>query len=600
MTVQPDGKIVVAGPGRGGGVFIARYNVGGSLDVQFASSGLSSVTALGVEPMDDGSYDILVAGMTADGFSLVRYNPGGTRDTSFAVAASSSLFDGHSFQPCRVAVQSSGGIVLAGYVSLSGTTDLGMLRYNSDGSLDTTFGDAGGWLTAGLSVSTDDPCGLALGADDSIALAGTVIAGQDEFAVVRFDSSGNLQTGFGNGGVLLDNLGNSSLNDHATDIAVEPDGSLVVAGYCDGVSYPLELVRYLPDGSRDANFGDDGVVGGTSSTPLSGYALAVQADGKILVGGIGSSDTSFAVARFNVDGSLDTGFGSGGIVSQEFSGLDSRINSLAIEPDGRIVAAGVAGTEIGSVSASNEGVLARYMPGNVGSLSVRVDYASQPLTLSGDDSVAAGDTYYLSLGDGSTDFGAGSDIQYVVNWGDTTTATFTADQLNALGGQVTHVYAGYSGESSSATISVDLVDGANSLYPAGSKAITLDLSAATATTLTSYSYGSTTYGQAITFYAYVAVLGDTFWFPTGTVDFYDGTTWLGEASLNNYGWTYLPVSTLAVGDHGITAVYNPNETSTARRQHLERLWQSVTAASSPPVISAERPCPRSTRGEITN
>ncbi len=157
MTVQPDGKIVAAGPGPGGGVFVARYNVNGSEDVQFAPSGLTSVAALAVEPMDDGSYDILVAGMAAGGFSVVRYNMDGSLDTSFVVGPGDSVFDNHSFTPCRIAVQSSGEIVVAGFVSLSGSTDLGMVSYNSDGSLNTSFGDAGGWLTAGLSVSTEDP-----------------------------------------------------------------------------------------------------------------------------------------------------------------------------------------------------------------------------------------------------------------------------------------------------------------------------------------------------------------------------------------------------------------------------------------------------------
>ncbi len=427
---------------------------------------------------------------------------------------------------------------------------------------------------------------MALGADDSIALAATVINQQEsgvEFGVLRYDSSGNLQTGFGTGGEVIDNLGNSALADHVCDVAVAPDGAVVVAGYQDSVSDPLDLVRYLPDGSRDANFGDDGVVTDSSLTPLSGYCLAVQADGKILVGGMGSSNHSFSLARFDLNGSLDTSF-AGGVVVQQFSGLQSRINSLAIEPDGRIVAAGVAGPNVGSQSSSNEGMLARYMPGNVGSLSVRVDNTAPdfPLTLSGDATVAAGDTYYLSLGDGSTDFGSGSAIQYVIDWGDEVgpnadTTTFTADQLNALDGQVTHVY---TAGMPTPTINVSLVNGGGSPSLVGSMSITVDFSAATVTTLTASCGPTSVLGQQITLWANVTPLDSGY--PNGTVDFYDGTTDLGYATVYSDVATF-SVSTLAVGDHGITAVYSGDNNFDGSSSSALAL--SVTPSSSEPVIT---------------
>ena len=153
-------------------------------------------------------------------------------DSDFNAAA--SPFPGESFTPEQVAVQPGGRIVVAGYVVSDSGTDLGVARYNADGTLDATFGTGGG-ATAGLNVATQDPCALALGSDGSIVLAGTIdtpqTGGNDQysFGVVRFTSDGTLDTTFNGSGEATDGWGDQM--NYATSVAIGSDGGIVVAGY---------------------------------------------------------------------------------------------------------------------------------------------------------------------------------------------------------------------------------------------------------------------------------------------------------------------------------------------------------------------------------
>jgi len=223
-----------------------------------------------------------------------------------------------------------------------------------DGDLDPTFGTDGKVLTD-FDHSTDIANAVAIQADGKLVVVGTIYQDNDfsdeDFAVARHNPDGTLDKTFGVGGkVQTDFPGLAAV---ASSVVVQPDGKIVVAGG----AFPLftfagdfKVARYNPDGSLDTSFGDGGIV--TTTFPEGSYAsdVALQADGKIIAAGTvfvdfnpgESSNTDFALARYNPDGTPDATFGNGGQVSTDFLGLEDDAFSVLIQPDGKIVAVGSA------------------------------------------------------------------------------------------------------------------------------------------------------------------------------------------------------------------------------------------------------------------
>jgi uncharacterized delta-60 repeat protein len=222
------------------------------------------------------------------------------------------------------------------------------------GDLDPTFGSAGTVMTD-INRSTDIAQAVAVQADGKFIVVGQTYKHNDfsgeDFVVTRYNTDGTLDNTFGSGGrVRTDFPGLAAV---PSSVVIQPDGKIVVAGG----AFPLftflgnfELVRYNPNGSLDRSFGNGGIV--TTTFPEGSYASAValQPDGKIIAAGtvfvdfiIGeSSNTDFALARYNSDGNLDATFGNGGQVSTDFVGLEDDALSVLIQPDGKIVAVGSA------------------------------------------------------------------------------------------------------------------------------------------------------------------------------------------------------------------------------------------------------------------
>jgi uncharacterized delta-60 repeat protein len=216
------------------------------------------------------------------------------------------------------------------------------------GSLDTSF--SGGVVTTPVGTSEDYAEAMAVQPDGKVLVAGRARAGAgDDFALVRYERDGSLDTSFGTGGKVTTEIG--SQNDAAYAIALQPDGKILLAGLTDIATNNTDfaLVRYNPDGSRDTGFGTQGVV----VTPIGtgadkAYAIVLQPDGKIVVGGESSTTSTgvdFALARYNPDGSLDTSFGEGGKVVTPIQAGTTRdsIYALILQDVGgekRIVAAG--------------------------------------------------------------------------------------------------------------------------------------------------------------------------------------------------------------------------------------------------------------------
>jgi uncharacterized delta-60 repeat protein len=386
IGLQPDQQIVVAGTSfdqstSTGDFAVARYNADGRLDASFGSSGevltrFPGVNASGHSLVLQTDGKIVVAGSsvnlnnsTLSGYALVRYNANGSLDTSFGKngEALTSVPGADEALP-SLALQADGRLVLAATsFDPHGTTqeDFFVARYNTDGSLDASFG-TGGTVLTDFHSRADFAGAVAVEADGTIVVAGTArqtVSLNQDFGLARYHADGTLDTSFGTGGrVTTDFIGTSE--DEAAGIAIQPNGKIVVAGttqdFASNGGSEFALTRYNPDGSLDSSFGTGGIV--ITSFPGNdafAAALALQPNGKIIVVGTAfvSTGVDFALARYNVDGSLDTSFGKGGEALTHFGG---GATSVALQPDGKIV---VAGTAFNSASGSgqNFGVV-RYNP----------------------------------------------------------------------------------------------------------------------------------------------------------------------------------------------------------------------------------------------
>jgi len=380
IAIQSDGKIVVGGDSDADGsddFALARYNTDGSLDNSFGPGGVvltdfgvSSDGARALAIQTDGK--IVAAGDSdADGsndYALARYNTDGSLDISFGSGGVvlTDFSGGANDIAFAMAIQSDGKIVAAGRSNADGSNDFALARYNTDGSLDMSFGTGGLVLTDfSGGGSNDDARALAIQTDGKIVAAGRSNAdGSNDFALARYDTDGSLDIGFGSGGIVVTDFSGGGSNDQARSMAIQTDGKIVVGGFsnADG-DFDFALSRYNSDGSLDIGFGSGGVVltdfsGGGSDDSLSG--LVIQLDAKIVAAGTSDADGSddFALARYNTDGSLDNGFGSSGLVLTDFSGSGSfdSPGALATQSDGKIVVAGES-----DASGNGDFALARYL-----------------------------------------------------------------------------------------------------------------------------------------------------------------------------------------------------------------------------------------------
>ena len=338
------------------------------LDTTFSGTGKVTTaigsgedTALNVAVQFDGK--ILVAGKTHNGsnydFALVRYNANGSLDTTFNLTGRVTTAIGSGDDVAkRVAVQSDGKILLAGDYYDGSNYHLAVVRYNSDGSLDTTFNDTGK-ATTSISTTNDSCYGLALQGNGKIVVAGSaVIAGSVDFAVVRYNADGSLDTTFNGTGKVTTPVGSSS--DYATDVVLQSDGKIVLTGVAfNGSNDDIALARYNANGSLDTTFNGTGKVITTlgASTHEEGECVAMQNDGKILVGGwyYGAGNNDFALVRYNANGSLDTTFNGTGKVTTAVGTGNDYCQGLAVQTDGKILLAGYA-----AVSGSSDVAVVRY------------------------------------------------------------------------------------------------------------------------------------------------------------------------------------------------------------------------------------------------
>lgn len=296
---------------------------------------------------------------SAEDFALVRYNTDGSLDSSFGADGKViSDFQGQQDQIDAIALQPDGKIVVAGRSNVP----FALTRYTSDGKLDFGFGSSGRAFIPGFGA---DGHALAIQPDGKIIVAGNTFTGPTEvdFALARFNSDGSVDSTFGNGGKVSTDFGNFDI---IKSMAIQPDGKIVAGGLTinKDTNTDFALVRYNKDGSLDSTFGS----GGTTVTDFARFpdalaAVALQADGKIVAaGGIftfldpSRSDPGIGVVRYNTNGSLDSSFGSGGKVVTQDNVIGA--DAVAVQRNGKIIAAGLAkGGDFGVVRYNANGSL---------------------------------------------------------------------------------------------------------------------------------------------------------------------------------------------------------------------------------------------------
>lgn len=288
---------------------------------------------------------IVVAGYTSAGageeFAIARYNSDGSLDTTFGeggrviVSAPSALRVALS-----VALDGEGRLVVSGTSGVSGL-NFGLIRLDGNGNLDSSFGGDGAIETA---VGINSLPYSVLMQGERIIAAGRGGGADGDVVLVRYDADGNIDMTFGSNGFVATAV--SPDTDGAMQVVLDNSGRIVVAGYAEigGHDQPI-LVRYTSDGDIDPSFGS----GGTVTTPIGvngsqWHSLAVQPDGRVVAAGFtnGTSDDSVAVARYNEDGSIDTTFGMSGtgIVNIGIALQDDEGRRIVVQDDGAILVTG--------------------------------------------------------------------------------------------------------------------------------------------------------------------------------------------------------------------------------------------------------------------
>lgn len=358
------------------GTLDTSFGVGGKVITNFAGLDDQS-NAVAVQPdgkiVAAGQADrLMMFGLDSD-FGLARYNSDGTLDDSFGtngivttnILTPTSIYYSFTDQALAVAVQPNGKIVAAGRVQgYAGLNDFALVRYNSDGTLDDSFG-TGGIVTTEITRNTDVAFSVAIQPNGKIIAAGVSIDRNSfDFALIRYNNDGTLDDSFGSGGIVTTDFAGS--NDQAFSAALQPNGKIVLAGLSDsgGAGFDFALARYNSDGTLDDSFGTGGKVT-TDFVGLTDQArsVAVWPNGKIVAAGqtrssVSSVGIDFGLVRYNNDGTLDADFGTNGKVTTDFEGFIDSALSVAIQPNGKIVAAGSARTN--ASTASSNFALARY------------------------------------------------------------------------------------------------------------------------------------------------------------------------------------------------------------------------------------------------
>ena len=391
------------------------------LDITFGTNGVV-ITSIGVATSVihnlaiqlDGK--IVVAGTSCDGniteFGIARYNTDGSLDNTFNGNGKITTNFGSQAEAFSVAIQSDGKIVAAGYMYTDSTWEFAIGRYNTDGTVDNSFGENGKIHTPVGNID-DEINAVAIQPDGKIVAAGYSNSAADindflpQIAIVRYNSDGSLDNTFNGNGKLTTSFG---LFDIAYSVAIQTDGKIIIGGtHVTGSNYEFLVVRYQSNGSFDNTFNGTGkVITSIGNNYDVIHSITIQTDGKIVAAGtsaVGANydNYNFALARYNSNGDLDTTFDDDGKV---ITLLNSHLDispSVALQVDGKIVVAG----GISSNGTTHDMVLARY--NDNGTLDNTFDGDGKVTT-----SIDGKDNIYTMKVSGPRVYVAGSNDQFLV------------------------------------------------------------------------------------------------------------------------------------------------------------------------------------------
>lgn len=354
VVIQPDGRIITAGQDALGDFALARYTTSGALDTSFNGTGKVTTTLSGtcsgqaraLALQADGK--IVVAGTSCPNFTstrnftIYRYNTDGSLDTTFGVSGKTTInFSAGASEAYAVAVQGS-LIWVAGYAGSS----FALARLTSSGTLDYSFGSGSGTVTSAVGTSAAYANSMVIQADGKPVLAGYASNGGTVFALTRYTTNGALDATFGTGGKVLTNVGGTFSGNAAiaTSLAIQGNGNIVAGGYANTTSnghYQFAAVRYTSTGALDSSFGSGTgkVFTAIGSSDAIGSDVAIDANGGIILGGYSSAGSyrQLTLNRYDQFGNQDYSFGP---VATTVGSANAAVQGLAIQSDGKIVVAG--------------------------------------------------------------------------------------------------------------------------------------------------------------------------------------------------------------------------------------------------------------------
>ncbi|MCF6132453.1 T9SS type A sorting domain-containing protein [Flavobacterium wongokense] len=336
LKLQSDGKIVIA-TNKGDFEFnynfmLVRLNNDGSYDSGFGNNGVvitdfetgtASNIVRSIELQPDGK--IILGGECSgndgtgsqyENFAIARYNTDGSLDSGFgtngkvSINIGSNSISSYSIDGIySVKLQSSGKIILAGYTDAQNSIEVynaALVRLNTDGTIDTAFGTNGKTITS-FPVASAGIGSIVINSDDSIVAGEIVGFGSNDntkIDILKYDANGNLDTSFGTNGRTITQVNATAMRDTIWEMALQPDGKILATGYSVNATIDMVLLRYTASGILDTTFDGDGILlTDFNNTADGSYALLVQPDGKIVVGGLSGLNPNyeFALARYTFE-----------------------------------------------------------------------------------------------------------------------------------------------------------------------------------------------------------------------------------------------------------------------------------------------------------
>ena len=349
------------------GTFDSSFGLNGLVETDFTN--IQSESALRVLRQQDGKLVVL---FNARGASwLSRYFNNGTKDLNFTDYTEEQynngfiqLQAGTAFQASDLALQKNGNLLVAGNVK-GDQLDFSLVQHLPSGFTDNGFGNNGQVITSITPGQNDNATAMAIQQDGKIVVVGCTNTGsQRDFAIVRYNTDGSLDNTFSGDGKLTTDF--NSGNDTALAVILQPDGKILVGGVSTANSSQKKsfaLARYNSNGTLDLTFSGDGKL--TTDISMGDdvlKSLSLQSDGKILAGGYTTTgQTDFALVRYLSDGTLDNTFDGDGKLTTDIAQRSSdTLQSIAVQGDGKILAGGFTRSARGYDFA-----LVRYLSGGV-------------------------------------------------------------------------------------------------------------------------------------------------------------------------------------------------------------------------------------------